>query len=1419
MKKILGLLLFAFMSVVALALPREAAAVPPENFQINTIVNDGLDGPSGFEIAPDGRIFVLERTGLIKVIKNGELLATPFANLPSVASGDRGLIGVAFDPGFGVENHYVYFYYTGEDLLNRLVRFDASSDVGTNGPYLLYQTNSPSQELHVGGSIQFGPDGKLYFAVGDNGYPPNAQNLSNPHGKILRINKDGSVPLDNPFVGQQGSLPEIWAYGFRNPWRFQFDSATGKLYGADVGDYTWEEMNEIRKGQNYGWPNHEGPCNVLCGTTITPFHAYNHNGDSASVTGGPVYRGQMFPAEYQGSVFFGDYAQGFIKRITVDANGNADQILDFDLNAGSVVDMKIAPDGSMYFITYYPGRMYRISYSTGNQQPKANASVDNAKGVDPHTANFSSAGSNDPDGDPLTYLWEFGDGTTSTEPNPTKTYTVKGTYTVELTVSDGTNTGEAVPLVIQVGNPPQLTVGAPTEGDTYRAGDTINYTSHAIDAAGFDMNDGDIKTEIILHHGTHTHPFLGPLTGRAGSFVTPDHGEASADTWFEIKVTVTDESGLTDTESVNIYPIKSQMTFASNVPGLKFFLDGAPHATPHTVEGVERFKREISVPTIQEFNGKYYQFEGWSDGGAPKHQIITPAEDTTYTAIFSEAPMYQATFYNNTDLAGAPVVTREDAKIDFVWADSAPAVGVNENQFSARWVKNQYFAAGRYKFVTATDDGVRLYVDGELKINEWHGGNASYNATVDLTAGVHEIRFEYLEEWGLANARLEYELTPDQPTTQPTGYTAQYFNNRTLTGQPALTRNETAINYVWNDGSPDPVINLDNYSARWTKNEVLPAGEYTFTATADDGIRVIVDGETIINQFIDQAPTTYTATKALAAGNHTIVVEYYEAAGGATAQFNYEKTGELPAPTGGFTAEYFNNEGLTGAPVLTRNETTINYEWGAGSPDPLVTVDNFSARWTKTENLAAGNYEFTVTGDDGVRLLVDGEVVIDKFIPQAPTTYRATKALAAGNHTIVLEYFENGGGAVAKLGYALTATPPPPADGYVAEYFNNKDLLAPVAVTRTDAAIDFDWAGASPDPMINANNFSARWTKTIVAEAATYAFTVTADDGVRVLVDGEVLINGFIDQAATTYNAQKALTAGNHTIVVEYYENGGGALAKFNYAKTTDPTPLPTENYQAKFWNLAADGSAPIIPVTAPILEREDAEINFDWKDVVPGVGVNKDRYVAQWMKNHTFEAGTYKFTTLSDDGIRVYIDDEIVINKWNDDNNRTQTAQKELTAGEHEIRVEYFENFGDAIAKFNFEKVTSGGTTTPSDTFAAEFFNNVDLFGTPVLTRQDAVINFDWLVNSPDPLVNKHEFSARWTKTKTFTAGEYTFNLTSDDGIRFYLDDQLLVNDWTGHGLTPYTVTVPVAEGLHTLKIEYFQGYGDAKVSFEEVN
>ena len=859
-----------------------ASAAPPPSFQTSLVVGSGLDGPSGFDIAPDGRIFVLERGGKVKLIKDGQLLAQPFVDLPSTATGDRGLIGIAFDPQFGVANHFVYFYYTGLDLLNHLVRFDASTDVATNGPVQIFQTQSPSQQLHVGGSIGFGPDGKLFLAVGDNGYPANAQNLSNPHGKILRINADGSVPADNPFYGQPGKLGAIWAYGFRNPWRFQFDSATGRLYGGDVGDFSWEELNHIVKGGNYGWPLKEGVCTSGCAGFVDPIHAYPHNGQSAAVTGGPVYRGAMFPAAYQGRLFFGDYAQGFIRTAQLDAAGNVTGVEDFDATAGSVVDLKVAGDGSLYYVTYFPGELYRVTYNATSHVPVAVASANVTKGVPPLRVQFSSEGSRDPDGDPLSFRWDFGDGTASTAANPRKTFQNRGVFTVRLTVSDGVNLTTARPIVIQVGIPPTLTVSAPVDGALYRAGDTITYNASAVDAAGFDLNDAAIRTEVRFHHGTHFHPFVGPLTGRVGSFTIPSTGEASADTWYEILVAATDTNGLSTTKSVRINPRKAHLTLATEPAGLGLVLDGVPVATPSTVEGVVGFRRELAAPpTATGADGTEYHFIGWVDGGLIRRVVTTPDSDTTYTARYARSAPFTGEYFANPDLSGTPALTRSDPRVDFDWGLGSPGAGVPADGFSARWSTTRYFAAGRYRFTTLTDDGVRLYVDNRLVLDEWHDQSSTPHEYVgDLDEGNHTIRMEYFDSGWDALAKLTWDTTLDQPDRS---FFAEYWNTPDAgtappmpTGPPAVSRQELAIDHDWGLGSPDPAIANDHFVARWTGSLVLEPGTYVFTVTGDDGVRLSVDGVRVVDGWVDQGATTYTATLALAGGPHTVVLEYYE---------------------------------------------------------------------------------------------------------------------------------------------------------------------------------------------------------------------------------------------------------------------------------------------------------------------------------------------------------------------------------------------------------------------------------------------------------------------------------------------------------------------------------------------------------------
>src|SRR6476660_5881467 len=252
----------AFLILATLA--SLAANLPPGFTE--TEFGGSLSGsPTAMEFVADGRLFVCLQTGQVRVIKNGSLLAAPFLSLSVDSSGDRGLLGIAFDPNF-INNRYVYVYYTVPTfpIHNRVSRFTAAGDVAAPGSevIILNLDNLSSATNHNGGALHFGPDGKLYIGVGENANGANAQTLSNLLGKVLRINSNGSIPTDNPFYNSAtGNNRAIWALGLRNPFTFAFQPGSSRMFINDVGESTYEEINNGIAGSNYGWPVTEGPTN------------------------------------------------------------------------------------------------------------------------------------------------------------------------------------------------------------------------------------------------------------------------------------------------------------------------------------------------------------------------------------------------------------------------------------------------------------------------------------------------------------------------------------------------------------------------------------------------------------------------------------------------------------------------------------------------------------------------------------------------------------------------------------------------------------------------------------------------------------------------------------------------------------------------------------------------------------------------------------------------------------------------------------------------------------------------------------------------------------------------------------------------------------------------------------------------------
>ncbi len=347
------------------------------------LIASGLDAPLGFAVPDDGtgRMFIVEKTGRIVIIKNGTVLSDPFLDLSQkiVTSGESGLLGLAFHQNFS-QSKLFYVYYVrmqGTQLQSVIAEYSVSGDPDRADPgseRILFTINQPT-DVHKGGQMAFGPDGFLYIAFGDGGGPgdPNnyAQDLTVRLGKILRIDVDHKdpgleygIPDDNPFAaGADGRRREIWASGFRNPWRFSFDIGTGRLFVGDVGENSFEEVDIVTRGGDYGWSimegNHCFKPTVDCDQTglSPPIAEYSHS-EGAAVIGGYVYRGSTFPA-LQGAYVFGDLRAGKIWALEQESSGNWDRVSLITMN---LLISSFGQDsvGEVYVLDFGTGEVLKI---------------------------------------------------------------------------------------------------------------------------------------------------------------------------------------------------------------------------------------------------------------------------------------------------------------------------------------------------------------------------------------------------------------------------------------------------------------------------------------------------------------------------------------------------------------------------------------------------------------------------------------------------------------------------------------------------------------------------------------------------------------------------------------------------------------------------------------------------------------------------------------------------------------------------------------------------------------------------------------------------------------------------------------------------------------------------------------------------
>jgi hypothetical protein len=504
------------------------------------------------------------------------------------------------------------------------------------------------------------------------------------------------------------------------------------------------------------------------------------------------------------------------------------------------------------------------------------------------------------------------------------------------------------------------------------------------------------------------------------------------------------------------------------------------------------------------------------------------------------------------------------------------------------------------------------------------------------------------------------------PVSPHDAWWADYFPNTTLSGSPALSRYDRDIGFLWGSGSPGAGVPTDNFSARWMRNVWFDDATYRFVARSDDGLRVWVGETLVVDAWYDQQANLITRDLYFSHGIYPVRVEYYEHGGGAQVQLTWQRL------TGGqgWLGEYYTNQNLAGEPTLTRPDGAINFAWEGGSPYPAIPADRFSVRWTRTLGFPAGAYRFHAAADDGVRIWVDGQLVVNAWYWQAmPNHHWGDIVLDERPHQVRVEYFEEGGGAQVHVWWERFSE----FAGWKAEYYDNRDMYWPPVMIRDDAELNFDWGTAPPTDWMPDDDFAVVWSREMTFAPGYYRIAVQSDDGVRVWLDGRLVLDKWLEMNYELHYVDGTYLSGEHQFKVEYFERNGNARIHF----WVSPTPWKGEYFANP--NLTGE----------PVLVELSEDLDFDWGYGAPAPKMPADNFSARWTSRQQFSAGFHTFNVTSGDGVRLYVDDILVLDSWQPMHG-SASVKRYLTAGEHTVVLEYFEQAGVAMVKLDWQNLSA---------------------------------------------------------------------------------------------------------------------------------
>lgn len=924
--------------VAALCLMGGAAnAINLPNGFTTDLLAEGFDKPVAVAFPDQGRLFVAEKVGRVWIVENGVTLPAPLIDLKREVNNtaDRGLLGMELHPDFA-RNGWIYLLYIVDPIddgithpndaatFGRLVRYTVSGNqVVTNSrKVLLGNTAADGPAVcftsHAIGSVKFAPDGSLFVGAGESAHwdfidygqdvTPNdpgcramhgasqdvgsfrAQTLDSLSGKLMRIDADTGLGLDsNPFYdGNPASRrSRVWAYGLRNPFRFNIrpgSPAPGTVYMGDVGSQFYEEINVSKGGENFGWPCYEGHttqpdyfghsvtgpmCASLPFSQVTPpVHAVPHGIDHA--TGGVVwYDAGRYPSAWRNRVFFTDYVQSFIDAITVDENDAFVSVTRFATDSANIVDLETDPDsGDLVYVSITTGEVRRIRYAGANLPPVVKVSASPAAGPAPLTVQLSSNGTIDPDGDAFTLSWDFGDGTPkSSVANPQHVFLTAGVFNVKLTATDAFGNVETRSVqVVTTNAPPVVKLTNPRDGQPFVDGESISFAATASDPEGGALS---WKWEVDLLHDSHMHPDEYTSTLRSPPpFVAHAHGGTGERYAYRVTVKVTDAGGLTATDAAYLVPAG----VANQAPVASFT------ATPDvgTLPMAVSFQSTSVDPDVDFMRFAWDFDDGTTGAGATTSHVYDAPGDyrvkLTVTDTFGASSSAThpvrvlprgllGAYFRGTNFQ-TPVFERVDSFVDFDWGQSGPDARLGTDTFSVRWTG---FVTPRfsesYTFFATHDDGARLWVNGELIVDRWANQSAKETSgKVTLQAGVPvPVRFEYFENTGSAIARLAWssarqakEVVPESvlmpedgfvtpppppPPPPPTGSLLLHWPLDTGSGSTALDASGNTINgsisgASWSAGRINGALSFNGVDGRVvvTDARLAVAGRLTLAA-------------------------------------------------------------------------------------------------------------------------------------------------------------------------------------------------------------------------------------------------------------------------------------------------------------------------------------------------------------------------------------------------------------------------------------------------------------------------------------------------------------------------------------------------------------------------------------------------------------